>query len=631
MRNLINPIIIRRSRIDLKEIEEYAEDLKKQNIEFPEVIGPELIEYNLGEIQDLYLLTLDQISNKFTSACYNLYEYLVNIDLFNEKYIFLFKKNKIVPQTKNFTEIIKRLLVMRFESSKNAFKSTLKTLLLAHENIKKNWEKGYVEMKNVDINDLDDIYHNDIVQKTLMIDEIDCEENFKEDYFYDKNKTSFFFKKEHFKDKYIQDIEENINLLKTIEQNWFSNNENKDDPKLNEVSKKINYLLNENKNRKIVIFTMYADTAKYVFNKLKLDGYKILLCTSQSCKSDKINVRLNFDASISDNEQKNDFDILVTTDALSEGFNLNRAVNYDIPYNPTRIVQRIGRINRVNKKLFDRIFIYNLFPTIIGEQNISIKSISTLKMLLINNVIGNDTKTLTPDEDLQSYFKSQYEKVSKDQNKKSFDVNYRNIFNSIKHNDKLMEEVCKIPERTKIVRFNKINKCSISFIKKGNNYLFAILFPNESVKIIPVDLALKYFKADVEEKSYPYDDDFNEKFITLREEIEKEQISETIIHNKKNKKQKTIDVLEKLVQFCPDEKTYLNDLIEIIREYNDLSDAEMKFIRDCDFKIEKLNAFNVIQDIKEEIPIHYIFQIKERVKNITSQTDTIMFVEDLRN
>ena len=58
----------------------------------------------------------------------------------------------------------------------------------------------------------------------------------------------------------------------------------------------------------------------------------------------------------------------------------------------------------------------------------------------------------------------------------------------------------------------------------------------------------------------------------------------------------------------------------------------MKFIRDKNPDlIEKSNAFKIIEDIKKEIPTHYIFQIKERVKNITSQADTLMFVEDLKN
>ena len=106
-------------------------------------------------------------------------------------------------------------------------------------------------------------------------------------------------------------------------------------------------------------------------------------------------------------KQKNDYNILICTDALSEGVNLNRAgvvINYDIPYNPTRVIQRVGRINRINKRVFETIDILNFFPTLLGDSEVKIKQITTLKMGLINNVIGSDTKTLTPDEDLQTFF-----------------------------------------------------------------------------------------------------------------------------------------------------------------------------------------------------------------------------------
>ena len=68
--------------------------------------------------------------------------------------------------------------------------------------------------------------------------------------------------------------------------------------------------------------------------------------------------------------QRNDYHVLIATDAISEGYNLHRAgaiFNYDIPYNPTRVIQRIGRINRVNKKVFEHLYIYNYFPTDVAK------------------------------------------------------------------------------------------------------------------------------------------------------------------------------------------------------------------------------------------------------------------------
>ena len=229
----------------------------------------------------------------------------------------------------------------------------------------------------------------------------------------------------------------------------------------------------------------------YVQERLSQDGFRSLLYTGGAAKTDRSIVKANFDASYKTSEQKDDYDIIVATDALSEGFNLNRAgviFNYDIPYNPTRVVQRIGRINRINKKMFEQIFIYNFFPTDIGEQNTLVKGISTLKMFLINNILGSDTKTLTADETLQSYFKKQYDAADTSSSERSWDNEFQNIFNSIKHNTSLLNECMQIPERARIVRKNNPNSCAISFAKRGNNYLFAKADTSaNSAEIVPID------------------------------------------------------------------------------------------------------------------------------------------------
>lgn len=95
-------------------------------------------------------------------------------------------------------------------------------------------------------------------------------------------------------------------------------------------------------------------------------------------------------------------------------------------------------------------------------------------MLLINNIVGSDTRTLTPDETLQSYFKSQYEEANNESNEKSWDNIHRNIYNSIKNNMTLIDAALSIPERARIVRKGKTVPCAISFAKRGNNSLFAL-------------------------------------------------------------------------------------------------------------------------------------------------------------
>ena len=623
LRLLIDPVIVRRSRIDLKEIKEYEEDLKIQGIQFPEVVGPELVEYDLGDIRELYLSTLDKLSNQFICARYNPSAYLKNPEEFNEKYGELFNEINIQQFQGNLAKFIQRLLVMRFESSKAAFKSTLTSILASYENIKKWWDKGCVPIKKSgslpDPND-------DEIQETL--DEIHSIGN--EPIDVDKiKKKAIPFSKDLFNASFILAVESDIKLLRSIYNDWFSSENIGYDPKYNEISNKISQLLKENMNRKIVVFSSFADTAAYVQNRLQEDGFKALLYTGGASKTDRNIVKQNFDASCPISEQTNDYDIIVATDALSEGFNLNRAgviANYDIPYNPTRVVQRIGRINRINKKMFDKIYIFNFFPTDIGEQNTLIKGISTLKMLLINNIVGSDTRTLTPDETLESYFKKQYEEANEETGEKSWDNDYKNIYNSIKHNMTLLDTVLSIPERARIVRKNAPEPCAISFAKRGSNTLFALALPfDNKAKIVAPEQVLELFKAIPDEKGYEYDQELDRKFAVLRDEIKKPYPKV----NLDKRKGQAIDNLEKLLAVYPVEKDYIADLLEVIKNYDDLSDGELKYL--ANLAIRKDNAKELVCEIKEKIPVHYIIQIKQKVEAIDAQTEIIMFTEDLRN
>lgn len=623
LRLLIDPVIVRRSRIDLKEIKEYAEDLKLQGIQFPEVVGPNLVEYDLGSIKNLYLSTLDKLSNQFICARYNPSAYLVDPVGFNEKYGELFNEINIQQFQGNLAKFIQRLLVMRFESSKAAFKSTLTSLLSSYENIKKWWDKGYVPIKKSgslpDPND-------DEIQEVL--DEINSIGN--EPIDADKiKKKAIPFAKELFRDTFIQAVENDVELLRSIYHEWFTSEDVGEDPKYNKVKSEISVLLKEMPERKIVVFSTYSDTAEYVHKKLYEDGFRALIYTGGASNSDRNLVKQNFDASYHTDAQANDYDIIVATDALSEGFNLNRAgviINYDIPYNPTRVVQRIGRINRINKKMFDNIFILNFFPTEIGEQNTLIKGISTLKMLLINNIVGSDTKTLTPDETLESYFKKQYEEASNENSEKSWDNDFKNIYNGVKYNMSFIDEILKIPERARIVRKGQREEYAISFAKRGNNTLFAMATPRDTkAQIVAPERVLRLFKAELEEKSYEFDEELDKKFVILREEIKRPYPKVSI----DRRKAQAIENLEKLLVVCPAEKDYLNDLLEVIKSYDDLSDGELKYL--AKMPVKKDSANDLAKEIKGKIPTHYIIQIKQKVEAIDAQTEIIMFTEDLRN
>jgi superfamily II DNA/RNA helicase len=149
--------------------------------------------------------------------------------------------------------------------------------------------------------------------------------------------------------------------------------------------------------RKILIFSEYADTVKFVEKKLK--SYKsksnfhkrTLTVYGNLNESKRDLIEHNFNASA--DRQDDDYDIIITTDKLSEGFNLNRAgvvINYDIPWNPVRVIQRVGRINRIGKKVFDELMIVNFFPTEKGADYVRSREIASNKMFMIHNTLGED-------------------------------------------------------------------------------------------------------------------------------------------------------------------------------------------------------------------------------------------------
>ena len=90
-----------------------------------------------------------------------------------------------------------------------------------------------------------------------------------------------------------------------------------------------------------------------------------------------------------------------------------------------------------------------------------------------------------------------------------------------------------------------------------------------------------------------------------------------------------IENLKQLLAVYPAGKDYLNDLIEVIQTYDDLSDGELKYL--AAISVRKNNTQEIFEELKQTIPEHYIVQIKTRAESIDSQTEIIMFTEDLRS
>lgn len=130
-----------------------------------------------------------------------------------------------------------------------------------------------------------------------------------------------------------------------------------------------------------------------------------ILFTGGSKNKDRDIIQENFNPDVSKTNQKNDFRILVTTDILAEGISLHRAnviVNYDLPWNPTRIMQRVGRINRVGTQ-HDNIYVFNFFPSAQVGEHMSLEENITSKIQAFHDTLGEDFKYLSEDEEVDTY------------------------------------------------------------------------------------------------------------------------------------------------------------------------------------------------------------------------------------
>lgn len=595
IRSIISPLVIRRSRLDLKAISSYKDDLKKQKIDFAEMNDPELLEYPLGKMKDLYIETLNLISpdkedmeaGDIESYKASRYQPISYVKEGRKEHVKAkveeagFEYNLFKGTQRNLSKFMRHLLVRRFESSTAAFKSSLEFMISSSKGIVKWVEKrGKMPIyKKGYLPDIDLLYQtsNDNIDNESKEAGAELE--------LEKLSTKGLFEIDikDLKDTFIEDVKLDIALLEDIHKRWFENKKQIQDPKLDSFEKELRKMLAKDPNRKIIVFSEFADTVNHLYDKLKDKDLGIFKYTSADAShANKEIIRSNFDAGLKIEFQSNDYQILIATDAISEGYNLHRAgaiFNYDIPYNPTRVIQRIGRINRINKKMFDNLHIFNYFPTDVGEKETRTKEISTLKMAMIHAIMGEDTKILTSDEELKSYFKERYEKEYKASESISWETSYRELLDKSSDSEYYRDALA-MPHRAKIGRkVDKLYSGVLVFGKKSNDYVFKIgIGAEEAVSLTPQE-AIKLFEATVFEQP----EQVSAKYDTIYQNV-KCKLFETNKDDKVEKaKREALDKVKALLPLGIISRDYLIDLQEIIN-MDGLSGHSIRFINNLKLK-----------------------------------------------
>ena len=315
---------------------------------------------------------------------------------------------------------------------------------------------------------------------------------------------------------------------------------------------------------------------------------------------------------------------MIATDAISEGFNLHRAgtiFNYDIPYNPTRVVQRFGRINRINKKMFDKLYIYNFFPTDIGETEVNLKRITGLKKMMFNAIFGEDTKVLTTNETLGSYFQKEFDDIYKET--ESPETYFENIIYDLRDfNPQVIMEANNISKRVKAKRKIKSDDGLVIFSKKGDVPKFVFSNKNKEIRNLLALEALKIFEAKPNEKHI----NFDRKYDLLYEEIKEQIFAEQKILPPNKKKRDLINKLQLLSRESRYRDYYLK-LYTVVKELDALTPMQLRTIR----KITSKTCDKNIKKIMEVIPERLLINLLKTYHEVELKKDALIITEQIND
>jgi len=364
---LLREIMIRRTRSEIQQY--YADDLARQGLVFPQTGSPEKIVYTFDDDTDITFSTTIAEIKEFKYARYMPLTYLKD----KKKYA------TMLAAQRNMGGFMKGILVKRLESSFYAFRRTLQRFIESYERFIEMYKSGDVYIsKKVNVYDLLDDGHTEKLLK--LIEEQDV----------------MHFKSKEFSPQFIVDLRQDLAQLRAWQDMWAMITE---DPKLTEFRRQLqtNKLI---RGHKVIVFTESMETAQYLYDNLQdIYGERIVCFSGQSSAMLKIAIEDSFNPKnkAKDNDR---FDLLITTDILAEGINLHRAnvlVNYDLPWNPTRIMQRVGRINRVGSE-HDRIYVFNFFPTAQSSHHMPLEDRILEKLQAFHDTLGEDSKYLSDDE-----------------------------------------------------------------------------------------------------------------------------------------------------------------------------------------------------------------------------------------
>tara|TARA_Y100001970_G_scaffold8944_1_gene10387 strand:+ start:560 stop:3811 length:3252 start_codon:yes stop_codon:yes gene_type:complete len=615
---VLKHIMVRRTRTEIKNY--FFDDIKQQGLFFPEVENPHKIVYAFDDsLSHIFTSTLE-ILKQFTYSRYTPKRFI------KKSKMTLYKIQDFeLQQQKNLGGFMKGILIKRLESSFFAFKQSVDRFINSYEKFIQMYESGTVliskKINVYDILDRDDL--DELIEK-----------------FGDDMQK---YESSDFEPNFPELLKKDLEFLNDIKVLWKYVN---DDPKLEtfiDTLKSDKYL----KDNKVVIFTESKETGDYLFDNLNKNfPDKVLFFSShggmigderKSNAEARYVIKENFDPNF--RAKKDDLNILITTDILAEGINLHRSniiINYDLPWNPTRVLQRVGRVNRVGTK-HKSIYIYNFFPTDESEAEINLEANIKNKIQAFHDTLGEDSRYLTEDEIVSTHelfgsdlykklnSKETYDTESKEDSKSEF--YYLKILRDLRDNDsEMFERIKRLPKKSRSAIESKGNNKLITFFRKGKLKKFILSSKDNKAELNFLD-AVEIFNSTDDKRKISINKDYYDLLKINKEvfdEITTEELAPQAPRGGRSNESTVIAKLKgfkKSKEYTDEEEEYISIILEKYR----LGEIPLKTTQNIKKALDyEANPLKVIKILKDIIPDELLMDKRQTYKSGLIKNEVIL-------
>ena len=514
---VLEPIMVRRTRNNILNYDPYRIDIEEQGIKFPKFASIRDRQYKMddylahlfGRTMQILTDTPSEDNPNGTGVHYARYR---AVEFFRPGVPYKGKQGKHVALL--LTGIFRTHMVKRLESSFEAFKKSLHTFL--------NITTGMIDMFSADKVLIAPEYNVKQLQveKEMELDDII-------QYIESKGveRKDFVYHSADFQPILLDMLREDETQLKALCDEWDAVDY---DPKLELfVNMLQGELFNprENKNHKLVIFSESVDTVNCLYRTMteRLGRTDVLRITAKNRDQERKRIAANFDANYSE-KQLDEFNIIVTSDVLAEGVNLHRAnviVNYDSPWNASRLMQRNGRVNRIGSTS-DLIYNYMFYPSQEGDKQIQLYSNALIKLQGFHSALGEDSQIYSHEEIVKEF--ELFNKNVHDENDDKLALIHE-VSELHKDNPELYERIKNLPPKSRCLRSvsyceNNNDGSTLVFLASKERVDYVLVRSDDAPNRLPFMEAVKKLKAAPDEPGFPISDMEKRHFIQVNRAIE---------------------------------------------------------------------------------------------------------------